>query len=359
MQCCIEGGLCSSKRSRKILTKRKQEVITDNDSTFFSLQQIKTTSLVVLDDSVASGVTGEVACGVKKPVKVRKHKCSKCHRSFHKPNKLRAHVDFAHLNIYHNVCDHVKADGTECEYKCEQAGALEKHIRRKHTGKRPHKCWDCSEAFAAAGERKTHWVINCSPADHVDRTKYKCTGCQKGFPTPCALRDHYLRNCAPLDDPDRITFLKKRCEYINGRYANDETFRIHHQVALGLREFMKRMGLGKHTRTKEMLGCTYEELVVHLNNNERGFVYGAPGTEYHIDHIKPKSSFKKGCRLQLLEACNFNNLQLLPGPENLKKSDKFTPEASEAFYKSVGGIAILALREVWKAERVCACESCM
>jgi hypothetical protein len=323
MLCCI-GGVCNSKPPRKISTKRKQEVITGDDSTFFSLQQINKKPVVVIDDSVASGATGEGACGVKKPLE-RKHRCSQCDRSFVRCDKLQHHVDFVHLKKYHNVCDHVEDNGTKCEYKCERADNLKTHKRATHTDYRPYKCSDCPKAFATA----------------------------------TACREHYLNKCAPKDDPDRLAYLKVRNAYARERYANNDTYRIHKQVALGLRKFMKRMGLGKHTRTKEILGCTYEELIVHLNNNDRGFVYGTSDTDYHIDHIRPIASFKLGCRFELLEACNFNNLQLLTGPENLKKSDTFTPEASEAYYKSVGGIAILALRAVWRTKEVCACESCM
>ena len=215
------------------------------------------------------------------------------------------------------------------------------------------------KGFPTTSDRHTHWVVNCSPADHADRTKHKCTGCQKGFPTSNTHRDHYLRHCAPKDDPARIAYYEWNRTYENNRYTTDENYRVHKLTGNSLRKFMKDMGLGKHFRTDEMLRCTYAELIVWLNTNERGFVFGTPGTDYHIDHIRPLNSFKKGCRLELMEAWNFNNLQLLPGPENNAKRDTFTPEDSEAYYKSVGGMAILALRAVWRAEGVCECESCM
>lgn len=70
------------------------------------------------------------------------------------------------------------------------------------------------------------------------------------------------------------------------------------------------------------LGCTLDELMVHL---ERQFTPGMSWTNYgdwHIDHIKPLASFDLTDRVQLLVACHFTNLQPLWAEENLKKGDR-------------------------------------
>ena len=50
--------------------------------------------------------------------------------------------------------------------------------------------------------------------------------------------------------------------------------------------------------------------------------WGNYGTFWHIDHIKPLSSFDLTDRKQLLEACNYKNLQPLLVFDNLSKGDK-------------------------------------
>ena len=103
------------------------------------------------------------------------------------------------------------------------------------------------------------------------------------------------------------------------------------------------------------MGCTLEELIAHLNNNDRGFKYGDPGLQ--IDHIRCLASFKDTihCIVQQLKALNFNNLQLLPATENNSKNDTYD---ADAYAESEAGMAIADLEEQWKMDGVCGCELC-
>jgi hypothetical protein len=71
------------------------------------------------------------------------------------------------------------------------------------------------------------------------------------------------------------------------------------------------------------LGCTIDELKTYL---ESKFLNGMTWDNYgyygwHIDHIKPLSSFDLSDRKQMLEACHYTNLQPLWAKDNLIKSD--------------------------------------
>jgi hypothetical protein len=71
------------------------------------------------------------------------------------------------------------------------------------------------------------------------------------------------------------------------------------------------------------LGCTIDELKTYL---ESKFLNGMTWDNYglrgwHIDHIKPLSSFDLSDRKQMLEACHYTNLQPLWAKDNLVKSD--------------------------------------
>ena len=69
------------------------------------------------------------------------------------------------------------------------------------------------------------------------------------------------------------------------------------------------------------LGCSIEELKLHI---ESKFLEGMTWENWsrdgwHIDHIKPLSSFDLADRQQLLEACHYTNLQPLWAIDNYRK----------------------------------------
>jgi len=72
------------------------------------------------------------------------------------------------------------------------------------------------------------------------------------------------------------------------------------------------------------LGCTIDELKTYLESKfQSGMSWDNWKMDgWHIDHIKPLTSFDLTDRNQLLEACHYTNLQPLWATDNLIKSDK-------------------------------------
>lgn len=78
----------------------------------------------------------------------------------------------------------------------------------------------------------------------------------------------------------------------------------------------------KQTTTTELLGCSIEELKLHI---EKQFQSGMNWNNWkqfgwHLDHIKPLSSAKSIEEMESL--CHYTNLQPLWWRDNLSKSDK-------------------------------------
>jgi hypothetical protein len=72
------------------------------------------------------------------------------------------------------------------------------------------------------------------------------------------------------------------------------------------------------------LGCTISEFKIYLENKfQPGMSWDNHGQfGWHIDHIKPLSSFDLSNRKQLLDVCHYTNLQPLWWQDNLSKGDK-------------------------------------
>jgi len=81
-------------------------------------------------------------------------------------------------------------------------------------------------------------------------------------------------------------------------------------------------GKSKSARTEYLTGCTFSELKEFLESkfspNMNWDNYG----EWHIDHIKPLSSFDLSKEEELLKACHYTNLQPLWAIDNKKKGNK-------------------------------------
>jgi hypothetical protein len=109
--------------------------------------------------------------------------------------------------------------------------------------------------------------------------------------------------------------------YLRDKYANDIQFRLSVNLRNRLRAAIK--GNSKKGSAVYDLGCTIEELKLRL---ESMWLEGMSWDNYthkgwHIDHIKPLSSFDLTDPEQLKEACHYTNLQPLWALDNLKKSD--------------------------------------
>lgn len=105
------------------------------------------------------------------------------------------------------------------------------------------------------------------------------------------------------------------------KYQKTLHFRIKNSLRTRLRlALLTKQKTGSAVRD---LGCSISEFKIHLENQfQEGMSWENYG-EWHIDHIRPLSSFDLSDREQLLVACHYTNLQPLWAADNLSKADKY------------------------------------
>jgi hypothetical protein len=89
---------------------------------------------------------------------------------------------------------------------------------------------------------------------------------------------------------------------------------------------LKLVGAVKSKSTMELLGCSFEFLKQHIENQFRDGMCWEDRSSFHIDHIRPLDSFDLTDSELLKAACHWTNLQPLPPLENIRKSNKFYPD---------------------------------
>lgn len=115
------------------------------------------------------------------------------------------------------------------------------------------------------------------------------------------------------------TYFRK---YEKERYYNDPKFKIRLNLRKRLNKSLKNKSK-KSLSIKTLINCSLEELKIHL---ERQFQEGMSWENYgkwHIDHIKPCSSFDLTDLEQQKQCFNYTNLQPLWATDNIRKSNKY------------------------------------
>lgn len=114
-------------------------------------------------------------------------------------------------------------------------------------------------------------------------------------------------------------------EYERKRCATDPKYKLGRNTRTAVYTCLKEANVAKYRSTFQLLGYTIEELMTHL---EKQFTDGMTWENYgqwHVDHIRPMSSFKfESPEDPEFKACwVLDNLQPLWGPDNLSKGPRY------------------------------------
>ena len=118
-------------------------------------------------------------------------------------------------------------------------------------------------------------------------------------------------------DNNRDNILKYKKNYYNLRKEKNNHIIAWRTI---LRNTLNRVGSKKENETNKLLGYSSIQLKEHI---EKQFVDGMCWEnwgKWHIDHIKPVSSFDKSEKMSIINS--LDNLQPLWAADNLKKSNK-------------------------------------
>ena len=113
------------------------------------------------------------------------------------------------------------------------------------------------------------------------------------------------------------------------RRASDPLFRLKCYIRIKTGKALRDGGYSKKSSTADILGCTYEELKVHLEKQFWPDMTWENSSEWHVDHIIPLASAKT--EGETLKLCHYTNLQPLWADDNLSKHGRldWTPAESQ------------------------------
>lgn len=109
------------------------------------------------------------------------------------------------------------------------------------------------------------------------------------------------------------------------RQKTDIQYRLSRVLGLSLWRTIKYRGkVKKNNKTLELIGVkNINELMVHLENKFKPGMNWQNYGQWHIDHIRPVSSFDLSKKSEQFKCFNYQNLQPLWAIENIKKGNKY------------------------------------
>lgn len=209
--------------------------------------------------------------------------------------------------------------------------AMAKRSRRKQIA-----CENCGVSIwrqpSQLRLRKRHF---CSPACARAATlplRGVAHGSWNGGPVAIACEQCGSEFLIRKSERERRRYCSRRCSAL-GRSVSGRVLmrRLHNSVARRIREQLQRDRLGKTGRRLEtLIGYSIHGLKTHL---EQLFVSGMSwenyGSAWHIDHIRPRASFRfTSLEDQAFKACwALTNLQPLWAEDNIRKGSTYTVSA--------------------------------
>lgn len=137
-------------------------------------------------------------------------------------------------------------------------------------------------------------------------------------------REHYKENREKILLRNN-KYAGENKEKINKQERNRRKADINYKITRNLRSRLYgtiKKG-HKSASTMQLLGCTIEHLMTHLESKfTQGMTFDNYG-EWHIDHIRPCASFDLTDTKQQEVCFNYTNLQPLWADDNLSKGDKY------------------------------------
>jgi hypothetical protein len=150
-----------------------------------------------------------------------------------------------------------------------------------------------------------------------------CKNCKKS-----SAKKYYVKNKEDINQISKSYYLKNKT-ILNKNKSRRKKERIKTDIVFKLSVNLRsrlRMAIKRNQKVGSAvkdLGCSIFEFKLYI---EKLFESGMNWENWslngwHIDHIKPLSSFDLTNREQLLQACHYTNLQPLWAVDNLKKSN--------------------------------------
>jgi len=137
-------------------------------------------------------------------------------------------------------------------------------------------------------------------------------------------KDHRKKYMDEYREKNINKIRKTKRDYEKTRKNNDPLYKLISYFRTAIYQVLKESNVEKNKHYFDVLKYTPEQLMFHLENQFTDNMTWDNYGEWHVDHIKPISSFnitEMGDE-EFMKCWSLNNLQPMWGEENIRKSNK-------------------------------------
>ena len=207
-----------------------------------------------------------------------------------------------------------------------RSDALEKKSAHYFTGLK------CRNGHLAPKYTKNRLCVSCLEESRVEsEARRKADGRYDEQKIRSNARNRQRRS---EDEEYRLSSLKRAREwqslnrphlaaYMQRQRDENPQFLLQQRLQTRLNRVLKRVGTKRAQVMDRYLGCTSEKLAAHIESQFGNTMSWQTKGEWHVDHIRPCSSFDLTDDEQVHVCFNWRNLQPMNGRENMSKQDKY------------------------------------
>lgn len=113
---------------------------------------------------------------------------------------------------------------------------------------------------------------------------------------------------------------KNVTKYLKNKRHSDSMFALRIKMRSIIRKAFDRNGYTKRSKSQSIIGCTFEELKIHIESQFQPNMTWHNRSAWHLDHRIPLATAKT--EEDVIRLNHYTNLQPLWAADNLRKSDK-------------------------------------
>ncbi len=126
---------------------------------------------------------------------------------------------------------------------------------------------------------------------------------------------------------NKQAFWKQRNAYQRHKRQTDARFHLRHSLGHRIYLALKANRISKTNSFNHLIGCSGQELKLHLQSKFKTDMTWDNYGKWHVDHIRPCSSFDLSRPEEQKKCFHYTNLQPLWAQDNLKKGAKWLSTA--------------------------------